>query len=72
MKEPKKEDYGYEEPTLYDDGGWCIDGGEEAYHEALEAFEILNTHSECPLKCGLIYGDCLHCGKTYMHGKAIA
>lgn len=35
IKEPKKEDYGYEEPSYQSEGGWMIEGGEEAYELAV-------------------------------------
>jgi len=40
MEKPKKEDYGYVEPSLYEDGGWCLEGGEEAYYKALKEYTM--------------------------------
>lgn len=39
MKEPKKEDFGWEDSTMYDEGGWMLEGGEKAYYKALANFE---------------------------------
>lgn len=36
MKEPKQEDFGWQEPSIDDEGGWMIEGGEEAYFDALD------------------------------------
>jgi len=37
MEEPKPEQFGYHEAQGFDDeSGWMIEGGEEAYYEALE------------------------------------
>jgi hypothetical protein len=33
---PTPAQYGYEEPTLLDEGGWLIEGGEEQYYEDLQ------------------------------------
>lgn len=39
MQKPKPEDYGYQPATLEDEGGWCIEGGEEAYYNAVRNYE---------------------------------
>ncbi len=40
MEKPKKEDYGYESSISFDEQtGWFIEGGEEEYDKALEAWE---------------------------------
>lgn len=40
MDKPKPEDYGYQEANSFDDeSGWMIEGGEEAYFEALRKWE---------------------------------
>lgn len=78
MDKPDKRDFGWEEPGLYDEGGWTIEGGEEAYDEAFlkwksvlpEALEN-RTIFACPFRCGIIDGYCDHCGKTYKNGKVI-
>ena len=51
MKEPKKEDYGYCPNEGFDSemGGFVVEGGEEAYYEALEKYKLykeskLTTH----------------------------
>lgn len=38
-QKPNPKDYGWEEPTPLDPGGWCIEGGEEAYDAACERWE---------------------------------
>ena len=45
MKEPKKEDYGWcDERALYsDERGWMIQGGEEAYEEAMNQWRKQNN-----------------------------
>jgi hypothetical protein len=40
MNKPKKEDYGWEEPTLGEPGGWCVEGGEDAYLQAYEDYRM--------------------------------
>jgi hypothetical protein len=40
QKPPQKEKFGWEETSTFDSqGGWTIEGGEEAYYEALAAWE---------------------------------
>lgn len=39
MKKPRPEEYGYEPPNIYGNGGWCLEGGKEAYYEALEHYK---------------------------------
>lgn len=39
IKEPEKEDYGYEPRGLENEGGWMLEGGEEAYYEALYKYK---------------------------------
>lgn len=39
---PQPENFGYENPTPYDEGGWMIEGGEKAYQEALQKWEAQN------------------------------
>ncbi len=47
MKKPKKEDYGYVPPdNPFLEPGWFIDGGEEAYDKALEAWEEPLTEND--------------------------
>lgn len=43
MTEPKQENYGYESAYLESQGGWTIEGGEEAYNQAIKLF---NKYSE--------------------------
>ena len=44
MNKPKPEDYGYETATGFDsESGWMIEGGEEAYYEALEKWNKANA-----------------------------
>jgi len=38
MEKPKKKDYGYSETGYHNDSGWCLEGGKEAYHNALEKY----------------------------------
>lgn len=43
MEKPNKELYGFvEQPLFGEEGGWTIEGGEEAYYEALEKWEKEN------------------------------
>ena len=37
-EEPKRETYGYQDGGVEEESGWLIEGGEDAYYEALEAF----------------------------------
>lgn len=39
MNKPNKKDYGWEEPTIEDEGGWVLEGGEEAFRIAMEFFQ---------------------------------
>lgn len=45
MKEPRKEDYGWHERRQFDDepSGWYVEGGEEAYNEALAKYHRLEA-----------------------------
>lgn len=40
MKEPKREDFGWEAPYpgLGQEGGWTVEGGEEAYEAAMQSY----------------------------------
>jgi len=38
IKEPKKENFGWVDFALDGESGWMIEGGEEAYFEALERY----------------------------------
>ncbi len=38
MKKPNPKLYGWEESTPWDEGGWTIEGGEDAYSHALDAY----------------------------------
>lgn len=40
MKEPKKEDYGFDQVIFNDQNGWSGSGGEEAYFEALKKYNF--------------------------------
>ena len=43
MEKPNKELYGFvEQPLFGEEGGWTIEGGEEAYNEALEKWHTEN------------------------------
>lgn len=39
LKKPNPRDYGYEEPTYLNPGGWCYEGGEEEYLHDLMQYE---------------------------------
>ena len=41
MKKPKKEDYGWQEGGIWDETGWLLEGGEDAYLEALSRWEAM-------------------------------
>lgn len=46
--DPRK--YGYIPSTSFDDGGetgWCVEGGEEAYYEALKRYESMEANGLC-------------------------
>jgi hypothetical protein len=45
LKYPKKEDYGYQDGGLYEDTGWLIEGGEEAYEQAVKEYEDFYNQS---------------------------
>lgn len=49
MKKPQKETYGWESPTPQDEAGWCIEGGEEAYYDALHEYYRLKAERGEPL-----------------------
>lgn len=38
-EKPKEEEYGYEEATPWNESGWAIEGGEDAYNEAIEKWQ---------------------------------
>ena len=38
MKEPIKESFGWTDSSIYEKGGWEIEGGESAYFEALKKY----------------------------------
>jgi len=38
IKEPKKENFGWVNFSLDGESGWMIEGGEEAYFEAIESY----------------------------------
>jgi len=38
MKEPRKEDYGYQDGGCYEESGWLVEGGKEAYEIAMEEY----------------------------------
>lgn len=41
IEEPKAEDYGYQAANSFDEeSGWMIEGGEEAYFEAMKLWEL--------------------------------
>ena len=46
MKEPKKEDYGYIDGGLEEEGGWSLEGGEIAYYIALKNHKMNNQLSK--------------------------
>ncbi len=37
-KEPRKEDFGWQEGSYDCEGGWMLEGGEEMYDEAMEQY----------------------------------
>ena len=47
MKKPNPKTYGWQEPTLDDPGGWMLEGGKDAYSNALSAyFDAVHASSE--------------------------
>lgn len=42
MKKPEQKDYGWEDTnhSLGEEGGWCLEGGEEAYFDALAEWDL--------------------------------
>ena len=49
MNKPKPEDYGYQNADSFDiESGWMIEGGEEAYYEALEKWNKENKPPTAP------------------------
>lgn len=46
MEKPKKENYGWHERRSFDDepSGWQIEGGEEAYYEAIDKWESMQAN----------------------------
>lgn len=45
MIKPNPKDYGWHDQNSFDDepSGWMIEGGEEAYYEALKKYEELQN-----------------------------
>lgn len=46
MEKPKKENYGWHERRSFDDepSDWMIEGGEEAYYEALRKWQFMKDN----------------------------
>lgn len=70
MKEPKKKDYGWHTQSGFDDepSGWYIDGGEEAYDEAIKAWHNAQKKQLVPFSNGTEYtmwqdANCHQCTK---------
>ena len=40
MQKPIKEDFGWQDGDLYEEGGWMIEDGEEAYKKAMDNYEL--------------------------------
>ena len=40
MEKPKKEDFGWQDGDIYEAGGWMIEGGEDAYNQAMDKYEL--------------------------------
>ena len=38
-QKPKPQDYGYQDGGIYEESGWMLEGGEEAYLEALAKWQ---------------------------------
>jgi len=52
IKKPKPEDYGYEPKSGFEsEGGWTIEGGEEAYYAALQKFKSAPTLNTLAQQC---------------------
>lgn len=49
MKRPQPKDFGYEEPSPWDEGGWVIEGGEAAYEDALEKWQEQQPSTPDPI-----------------------
>lgn len=45
-KQPRPQDYGYEEPHIEVEGGWCIEGGQEAYEDAMERWNAAQASKQ--------------------------
>jgi hypothetical protein len=68
MEKPKKEDYGWHDQHSFDDdeSGWLLEGGEEAYNEALEAWEKKTPKYDRFVICKQSpYNHLLKIGKKY-------
>lgn len=54
---PKKEDYGWHTQSGFDNepSGWQIEGGEEAYAEALEKWQLVQKKQHVPFSNGTEY-----------------
>jgi hypothetical protein len=46
MEKPKKENYGWQDGGIEEDTGWLIEGGEEAYYEALKEYELITNNKK--------------------------
>ena len=67
---PKKEDYGWHTQSGFDNepSGWTIEGGEEAYAEALEKWQLVQKKQHVPFSNGTEYtmwqdANCYQCSK---------
>lgn len=75
--QPKASDFGYEEPNpnLAEEGGWTLEGGQEAYSSAIEKWTEENRCPECMILCGkqelLVFdGFCEDCASPINEDEA--
>ncbi|MBL7818457.1 MAG: hypothetical protein JNL70_25835 [Saprospiraceae bacterium] len=54
MTKPNPKDYGWEDPTPYDEGGWTIEGGEEKFYLHLSEYEIAELKKTQDDTCGAL------------------
>ena len=64
-QEPKKEDYGWQDATLYGgESDWMLEGGEEEYYKALAEYRGEPLQETPPLE----WRDCASCGYSWLPG----
>jgi len=59
MQKPNKKDYGYQEALGFDsESGWMLEGGEEAYFEALKKYNLFQAAPEMLEALEILFAAC--------------